>query len=101
MLKGRPIAPCDLYSLARKSLHFVGYQGMSMIAVSGLDMAAWDALAQAANMPLCVLLGGEVGPVSAYNSNGLWLQEPAAVAAEALELREEGGFKGLKLRLGL
>ena len=100
MLKGRPIAPCDLYSLARKSLHFVGYQGMSMIAVSGLDMAAWDALAQAAKMPLCVLLGGEVGPVSAYNSNGLWLKEPAAVAAEALELREEGGFKGLKLRLG-
>ncbi|MGZ9005333.1 MAG: enolase C-terminal domain-like protein [Burkholderiales bacterium] len=100
MLKGRPVAPCDLYSLARKSLHFVGYQGMSMIAVSGLDMAAWDALAQAAEMPLCVLLGGEVGPVPAYNSNGLWLNEPAAVAAEALELRDEGGFKGLKLRLG-
>ena len=100
MLRGRPIAPCDLYSLARKSLHFVGYQGMSMIAVSGLDMAAWDALAQAASMPLCVLLGGEVGSVSAYNSNGLWLKEPAAVAAEALELRDEGGFKALKLRLG-
>jgi mandelate racemase len=100
MLRGRPIAPCDLYSLARKSLHFVGYQGMSMIAVSGLDMAAWDALAQAASMPLCVLLGGEVGAVSAYNSNGLWLKDPAAVAAEALELRDEGGFKGLKLRLG-
>lgn len=100
MLKGRPIAPFDLYSLARKSLHFVGYQGMSTIVVSGLDMAAWDALAQAAGMPLCVLLGGETGAVSAYNSNGLWLREPAAVAAEALELRDEGGFKALKLRLG-
>jgi mandelate racemase len=100
MLKGHPIAPCDLYSLARKSLHFVGYQGMSMIAVSGLDMAAWDALAQAAGMPLCVLLGGQVGAVPAYNSNGLWLNQPSAVAAEALELRDEGAFKGLKLRLG-
>ena len=40
-------------------------------------------------------------PVKAYNSNGLWLKEPAAAAAaEALELRDEGGFKGLKLRLG-
>jgi mandelate racemase len=100
MLKGRPVRPADLYDLARKSLHFVGYQGQSMIAVSGLDMAAWDALAKAANMPLCVLLGGSVGSVKAYNSNGLWLKEPAAVAAEAIELRDEGGFAGLKLRLG-
>ena len=39
MLKGRRIAPVELYDLARKSLHFVGYQGLSMIAVSGLDIA--------------------------------------------------------------
>jgi mandelate racemase len=100
MLKGRPISPVDLYALGRRSLHFVGYEGLSMIAVSGLDMAAWDGLAQAAGLPLCALLGGSVGPVPAYNSNGLWLKEPAAVAAEALELRDEGGFSGLKLRLG-
>ncbi len=100
MFAGRPVAPVELYSLARKSLHFVGYQGVSMIAVSGLDMAAWDAVAKAAGVPLCVLLGGSVGPVGAYNSNGLWLKEPAAVAAEAIALRDEGGFTGLKLRLG-
>ena len=100
MLKGRQVSPFELYDLARKSLHFVGYHGLSMIAVSGLDMAAWDALAKSADKPLCVLLGGSVGPVNAYNSNGLWLKEPAAVAAEAIELRDEGGFTGLKLRLG-
>src|SRR5437868_8281818 len=100
MLKGRRVAPTELFELARKSLHFVGYEGQTMIAVSGLDMAAWDALAKAAGLPLCVLLGGAVGPVKAYNSNGLWLKEPPAVAAEAVELRDEGGFAGLKLRLG-
>ena len=63
-------------------------------------MAAWDALAKAADLPLCVLLGGSVGPVKSYNSNGLWLKQPEAVAAEAIELRDEGGFTGLKLRLG-
>ena len=100
MLKGRELAPVELYELARKSLHFVGYQGLSMIAVSGLDLAAWDARAKAANVPLCVYLGGSIGPVRAYNSNGLWLKEPRAVAAELIELRDEGGFTGLKLRLG-
>lgn len=100
MLKGRPVAPIEFFAAARKSLHFVGYEGLSMIAASGLDMAAWDALAKAANLPLCVLLGGSVGPVKSYNSNGLWLKEPQAVAEEALELRDEGGFTGLKLRLG-
>src|SRR6266508_3028903 len=100
MLVGRRVTPIELYDLARKSLHFVGYQGLSMIAVSELDMAAWDALAKATGMPLCVLLGGSVGPVKAYNSNGLWLKQPEAMAAEAIELRDEGGFTGLKQRLG-
>ena len=102
MLKGRRVSPVDLYETARKSLHFVGYQGLSMIAVAGLDMAAWDALAKAADVPLCVLLGGSVGPVKAYNSNGLWLQSPESAAAEAVELLDErgGGFRAVKLRLG-
>lgn len=100
VLAGRPLAPVELFGLGRKSLHFVGYQGMSMIAVAGLDMAAWDALAKAAGAPLCVLLGGTVGAVPAYNSNGLWLKEPEAVAEEAVALRAEGGFTALKLRMG-
>ena len=41
-----------------------------------------------------------LGPVPAYNSNGLWLIEVGALAREAAELVAEGGFKGLKLRLG-
>jgi mandelate racemase len=65
LLEGRAVAPIEIFELTRKSLHFVGYQGLSMIAVSGLDMAAWDALAKAANLPMCALLGGTVGPVKA------------------------------------
>ena len=96
LLQGRQVAPIDIFELARKSLHFVGYQGLSMIAVSGLDMAAWDALAKAADLPLCVLLGGTVGPVKAYNSNGLWLSNSTQLGEEAARLVDEGGFSGLK-----
>jgi mandelate racemase len=89
--KNLPLAPFDNYRRAIGSLHLVGREGISLIATSGLDMAAWDALAKAADMPLAVFLGGTVGPVPAYNSNGLWLT--AALVAE-------GGFTGLKIRLG-
>ena len=100
MLAGKRVAPLEFYQAARRSLHFVGYEGLSMIAASGLDMAAWDALARASDMPLAVLLGGSVGPVPAYNSNGLWLQPPAFLAEEAMALLDEGDFTALKLRLG-
>ena len=103
MLSGHPLAPAEIFEKTRKSLHFVGYAGLSMIAASGIDMAVWDALARAAGMPLCTLLGGTPGPVRAYNSNGLWLKAPQDVAAEAVQLKAEGqgtGFTGLKLRLG-
>lgn len=99
-LKGRQVAPSELFDAARKSLHFVGYEGLSLIAASGIDMAAWDALAKMVEQPLAVLLGGTVAPVKAYNSNGLWLKTPSEVAEEAVQLRDEGDFSGLKLRLG-
>ena len=49
---GKTIHPIDDFQTGRKSLNLVGYAGMSLIAVSALDMAAWDALAKAANLPL-------------------------------------------------
>ena len=98
--KGQPIAPFDSYRRGIGSLHLVGREGISLIAMSGLDMAAWDALAKAANMPLAVFLGGTTGPVPAYNSNGLWLTPLDGLGAEASSLVAEGGFSGLKLRLG-
>ena len=97
---GKQVAPIDDFQTGHRSLNLVGYEGMSLIAVSGLDMAAWDALAKAANLPLSVFLGGSLGSVPAYNSNGLWLTEVGALADEAEALVAEGGFKGLKLRLG-
>ncbi len=98
--KGQPIRPLDDFQSGRRSLNLVGYEGVSMIAVAGLDMAAWDALAKAANMPLAVFLGGSLGSVLGYNSNGLWLTDVATLGDEAAALVAEGGFRGLKLRLG-
>ncbi len=100
ILKGEPVAPFEFFKKGMNALHLVGREGLSMIAVAGLDMAAWDALAQAAQLPLAVFLGGTLGPVPAYNSNGLWLSPPETLRRDAEALVQEGGFTALKLRLG-
>ena len=99
-LENQPLSPLERFQANRRSLNLIGYHGVTMIAVAGLDMAMWDALAKAAGLPLAVALGGSVGPVPAYNSNGLWLTDVGTLGAEANELVLEGGFKALKLRLG-
>lgn len=98
--EGKPLAPLDVYGDAMKTLHLNGRGGMTLIALSGIDMAIWDALAHAAGLPLAMLLGGSPGPLRAYNTNGLWLIPKDRLAAEAKELVAEGGFRAIKIRLG-
>jgi mandelate racemase len=99
-LRGQPASPATAYRAARGWLGLAGYRGLALAAVAGLDIALWDVLAQAAGLPLAVLLGGTLAPVPAYNSNGLGLIPPEKAADEALELLAEGGFTALKIRVG-
>lgn len=99
-LAGKPLAPLDAYASGRRMFGPIGHEGAAMIAIAGLDMAIWDALAQAAEMPLAVMLGGSLAPVPAYNSNGLWLSPLEGHEREAEALAAEGGFGAVKLRLG-
>lgn len=98
--KGRQLAPLDMYRDVIGSLHLLGRQGVSVIAAAGLDMAIWDALAKAAGLPLAELLGGTVGRIRTYNTNGLWLLPLDRLAQEARELVAEGNFSAIKIRLG-
>jgi mandelate racemase len=98
--KGQPIVPFDDFRTGRAPLNLIGLKGTSMIAVSGLDMAAWDALARAVELSLAILLGGSLAPVAAYNSNGLWLTPVSELGEQAAALIAEGKFQSLKLRLG-
>ena len=100
MFKGKPLAPLDVYGDSMRSLHLVGREGITLIALSGIDMAIWDALSKAANMPLATLLGGSPGPVRAYNSNGLWLKPLEELGDEAAALVSEGNYSAIKMRLG-
>ena len=98
-VKGDPVAPLDLWEKLSRRFRLIGVQGIVRMAMSGLDVACWDALAMAAGTPLVSLLGGAPRPIAAYNSSGLGLMAPEAAADEAEKLLESG-FRAVKLRLG-
>jgi len=99
MVEGDPVAPGALWGKLARRFFLIGVQGVVRMAMAGLDVAAWDALAVAAGVPLATLLGAAPCPIPAYNSCGLGLMAPAAVADEAEKLLDHG-FRAVKLRLG-
>ena len=100
MIDGQPLAPANIQALLRQKLLLLGTSSITSIAVGGIDMALWDALAKSKELPLASLLGGEPSTLQTYNSCGLWLNAVETLADEAQELIEEGGFSAVKLRLG-
>jgi len=99
MIKGDPVAPFDLERKLRARYALLGVHNVVLIAIAGIDMAAWDALAQSLGQPLVRVLGGTARPIPAYNSKGLGLMPLPALAKEAEELVAEG-FRAIKLRMG-
>ena len=96
-LTGRAIAPLDLMTAMDAKFRLLGWQGLVGMAVSGLDMAFWDALAQVAGLPLVKLLGGSSRPIPAYDSYGV--VDPIA---DEKDLRRslDQGFRGIKIKGG-
>jgi mandelate racemase len=96
-LTGKAIAPFDLMAVMDAKFRLLGWQGLVGMAVSGLDMAFWDALGQAAGQPLATLLGGSPRAIRAYDSYGA--VDPVA---DEKDLRRslDQGFRGIKIKGG-
>jgi mandelate racemase len=99
IVRGQAVDPKALYSLIQNRFTLIGTEGSLGMAVSAFDIACWDALAKAANLPLAKFLGAKRNTVPAYNSKGLSLKEPVELAAEAIELLAEGFTDGSRRRV--
>ena len=99
VVKRERVTPLDLWGKLAERFALIGVQGIVRMAMSGFDMAAWDALAQAAGLRLAALLGADPKRIPAYNSCGLGLMAPEKLADEA-DLLLYRGFRAIKLRLG-
>jgi mandelate racemase len=98
-LTDRPLTPLALWTELRAHFRLLGPVGLIGLALGGLDMAIWDALARHAGVSLGTLLGGdESNRVAAYGS--LRSARPADVVREAEEMLATG-VHALKLKVGL
>ena len=98
LIQGDAVLPLELDRKLRGQFRLLGAKGLTGMAMAGIDMAAWDALAKAQGVPLARALGGALRPIPAYNSCGLGLIGADRAAAEAQQLAT--GFPAIKVRLG-
>src|SRR5215831_4769131 len=62
MVTGDPVDPAQLGGKLAQRFMLIGVQGVVRMAMAGLDVAAWDALAIAAGVPLATFLGAKPKP---------------------------------------
>ena len=90
----------DLYNRIKD----YGPKGMSIAAISGIDIALWDIMGKATGKPVHKLLGGAFrNEVVAY-ATGLYFTDMNRLVAEAVEEAEgyaAAGFKAIKMKIGL
>jgi mandelate racemase len=99
LLKGNCVTPFDVTQTLSRQFALLGVTGSVRMALSLIDMAMWDAMAQMQGIPLSSLLGSHPKPLMAYDSRGLGLMAPDRLAKEAQTLLESG-LRAIKLRLG-
>lgn len=97
LLQGRSVSPFERYRDFEGTFRLLGRQGLLGMAISGIDMALWDALGQARDLSVTKLLGGEEKAVTAYDSYGMI--DPAK-DAPLLEQALARGFSAIKIKIG-
>lgn len=97
LIEGDPLRPRDIDAKLRAMSRLIGTQGPLAMAVTLIEIAAWDALAKIAALPLCRLLG------SAPRALPIYMTIPAMTPARVRELTQQAldrNYAGLKLKIG-
>jgi D-arabinonate dehydratase len=87
-------------AMYRRTL-LLGRRGVTLRAMSALDIALWDLNAKSAGQPLYRLLGGFADAVPAYASGGYYSDaDPLRDLADEIEAYLRRGFRSVKIKVG-
>ncbi len=81
-------------------INFYGHKGVSVFALSAVDMALWDLRGKSLARPLHRLIGACRTAVPTYASGGLWLGASIDELVAEAKAFVRAGFRALKMRLG-
>lgn len=100
---GRDLYDHELVWHAIQARHYhMGIQNALVALVSGIDMAAKDAIGKRLNLPLCKLIGGRArDAVPVYASGGYMTDDPANQLDSQLERLAGRGYAAYKIKIGL
>jgi mandelate racemase len=97
LIIGDDLAPAETAQKLARRFRLLGTQGLVGMALAGIDMALWDALARLHDTSLARLLGGIEKPVQAYGAVGYDGELECARVAGDWARR---GFRGVKAKIG-
>ncbi len=83
-----------------RDINFFGHKGVSVFALSAVDMALWDLRGKARGLPIHRLLGACRDAVPTYASGGLWLASSIDELVAEARAFVAAGFRAVKMRLG-
>ena len=97
LVTGQPLAPAAANERLQARFRLLGTQGLVGMALAGIDMALWDALARSQSLPLHRLLGAQPKAVACYGGVGF---DGAADSARGAERWARQGLRGVKAKIG-
>lgn len=97
LITGDALVPSEVEQKLTQRFRLLGTQGLVGMALAGIDMALWDALARIHDVSLLRLLGANEKPIPAYGAVGY---DGPAKSAEAAEDWARRGFRGVKAKIG-
>lgn len=97
LIAGQELAPVAIADQFATRFRLLGIQGLVGMAVAGIDMALWDAMARIHDTSIVRLLGGIEKPIPAYGAVGY---DGVADSARGAEVWAKLGFRGIKVKIG-
>jgi D-galactarolactone cycloisomerase len=92
-----------LLKKAMNSMYHLGFGGLHIAALGGIDMALWDLMGKSCNQPVSKLLGGKSrDKIMAYASTGYITETSSPLElSKQIENAMELGFKAVKIKIGI